>query len=285
MKPTTHSERSQIVVVPPRGAAVPGLFKRPCVNPDSYYALLAAIQRFRGRVYLDDGAITPQELSADGRHILPIDAGSWHIVAQDADGRVCGCGRFSEESACAKFEDLWIRHAALAQCEWGTKLRRAVEHLMTQARSERLHFGEVGGWAIAKERRGGRDALRILFMTYGLMELLGGCIGLATATTRHGSTQILQRAGFGPLATDGAALPSYYDAQYGCEMQVLQFDSRHANPKFMNWVSESTEYLRTAPVVMDTRSCRSVTRQQAPVLPRQPQTETGRPALSTPVLA
>ena len=172
----------------------------------------------------------------------------------DAEGRVCGCGRFSEESARAKFEDLWIRHAALADCEWGTKLRRAVEHLMTRARSERLRFGQVGGWAIAKERRGGRDALRILFMTYGLMELLGGCIGLATATTRHGSTQILQRAGFGPLATDGAALPSYYDPQYDCEMQVLQFDSRRANPKFTSWVSESAEYLRTAPVVMDTLS-------------------------------
>jgi hypothetical protein len=154
---------------------------------------------------------------------------------------------------------------------------------------ERLRFGEVGGWAIAQERRGGRDALRILFMTYGLMELLGGCIGLATATTRHGSTHILQRAGFGPLATDGAALPSYYDPQYECEMEVLQFDSRRANPKFMSWVSESTRYLRTAPVVMDSSfhgdAAHNRRPKQQPALPRHTQVETTRPALVTPALA
>src|SRR5437016_2834033 len=81
VKTTIHSTRTQILVIPPRGAAVPRFFRHPHVNSDSYCSMLGAIQRFRGQVYLEDASVTAQELTGDGRHVIPIDEQSWHIWA------------------------------------------------------------------------------------------------------------------------------------------------------------------------------------------------------------
>jgi hypothetical protein len=244
-----RSSEMQLAVLPPRGATVPHLFAGVESNPSLYFSFLANIQRFRGSVYLADGAVLPHELTEDGRHWLAIDEKSWHVVALDAKQEVCGCLRFLEETAASRFDELWVRNAALTRRDSGASFRHAVEAEMMRARLERVRFGEVGGWAISKDRRRGMDALRVLLATYGLLELLGGCIGVATATTRHGSAEILRRVGLDHLAADGAALPPYYDPQYDCEMEVLRFDSRRANPKFTGWIHELSMYLRTVPVV------------------------------------
>jgi hypothetical protein len=208
------------------------------------------MQRFRGSVYLEDGAITPEELTSDGRHQLVIDEYSWHLLTLNKAGAVCACLRFLPEANCTEFDELWLRHAALTDSAvWGPKLRRAVEHEMTQAERERLCFGEVGGWAVAPERRLTTEPLRTILATYGLLELLGGCAGIATATHRHGSAPMLRRIGLSGLEADGAELPPYYDPQYRCEMEILRFDSRYSNPKYRDWIRELSSYLSLAPVL------------------------------------
>jgi hypothetical protein len=113
----------------------------------------------------------------------------------------------------------------------------------------RIAFGEVGGWAVAERHRGTLEPLRIILATYGLLELLGGCSGVATATFRHGSASILRRIGLSSLMTDGAALPPYYDPNYDCEMEVLRFDSRSPNPKYRPAVRELASVLTSASVI------------------------------------
>ena len=120
---------------------------------------------------------------------------------------------------------------------------------MAEARSQQLGFGEVGGWAVADNRRGTFESLRILMATYGLLELLGSCTGVATATFRHRSAAILRRIGLESLSHDGVELPPYFDPQYGCEMEVLRFDSRSPNPKYRDWVAEFSFSLTTTPVI------------------------------------
>jgi hypothetical protein len=120
---------------------------------------------------------------------------------------------------------------------------------MTMARRLGMGFGEVGGWAVAEAYRCTVEPLRIILATYGLLRLLGGALGVATATFRHGSAPILQRIGLRSLAADGRELPPYFDAHYGCQMQVLQFDSRHPATKYENWVAELAEDLSEAPVI------------------------------------
>jgi hypothetical protein len=208
------------------------------------------MQRFRGSVYLDDGAILPEELTVDGRHWLEVDDVSWHVLILNASGSVSGCLRVLDETSATGFDDLWVGNCGMARsARWRRPLREAVESEMHTAQREGLSFGEVGGWAIAPERRCTMDALRIILATYGLLQLLGGFKGVATATCRHCSSTVLRRIGLSSLLVSGTELPSYFDPQYRCEMEVLRFDSRRPNPRYLSWVLELTSHLARVPVL------------------------------------
>ena len=240
--------KTRFVVLPPARLTVFGPFRNVHVDPSAYDDLLAAMQRFRGEVYLADGAIQPEDLQ-DGRHKQSIDDRSWHVLSLDASGRICACLRHLEERHATGFDDLWVRHAALAESpELGGRFRAAVENEMNRARSHRISFGEVGGWAVAESHRWTMEPLRIILATYGLLQLRGGCAGVATATFRHGSATILRRIGLSSLADDGAELPPYYDPQYGCQMEVLRYDSRFPNAKYLDAVAELSSTLSHAAV-------------------------------------
>ena len=252
----THTQiQTQFVLLPPAGYPVPRQFRRLEVNNCGYDFLIAEMQRFRGAAYANDGAIRPDELTADGRHKMDVDEQSWHVLSLDERGRVCACLRYLDESCAADFNDLWVRHAAMANSPMGPRFRQAVEQQMAESRRMRLGFGEVGGWAVAENRRGSLEPLRIILATYALLELLGGCTGVATATVRHSSSTILRRIGLQPMFADGVELPPYFDAGYGCQMEVLRFDSRFPNPKYRGWVAEFSSSLMETPVV-----CRQGTR-------------------------
>jgi len=83
---------------------------------------------------------------------------------------------------------------------------------------------------------------------YGLANLLGGCLGVATATWRHKSATILRRIGLSALESDGAELPPYFDPKFDCQMELLRFDSRRPNPRFAKSVGELAASLNRAPV-------------------------------------
>jgi len=240
--------RSEFVILPPSGHSVPAKFRNQQADSRMHFALLTKVQRFRGRIYLDDGAITHHELSSDGRHKSPVDDESWHVISLDSRGEVCACLRFLEESDLRNFDDLLVSRAAAARSNHGKAFRTAVEREISDARESGLRFGEVGGWAVAENYRLGPEPLRIILATYGLLELLGSCIGLATATWRHSSAQILRRIGLEPLLVDGNALPPYHDPAYDCEMEVLRFDSRLPNPKYRHMVRTLASSLLTAPL-------------------------------------
>ena len=244
------AQRTGFVILPPLGDAVPDTFKDVEVDDYRYGELLADMQRFRGATYLFDGAILPTQLSGDGRHILPIDKESWHVLTLKQEGNVCACLRFHEEVPAKRYHDLGIRSSAMAHCDiWGETLRKAVEIERFNAQEEVLRFGEVGGWAISTDRRNTAESLRIILATYGLLMLLGGSIGLATATCKHGSASILRRLGLSSLTVEGVQLPSYYDPDYRSEMEVLRFDSRTPSPKYVNWITELSSHLANAPVI------------------------------------
>ena len=241
--------QTKFVILPPSRATVASSFHNIQTDSRKHDDLFAEMQRFRGRIYASDGAIRYSELTSDGRHKMSIDEHSWHVLSLDQDGRICACLRYLEETRAAGFDDLWVRHAAMAHSAEGRRFRSAVEEEMTRARRMRLGFGEVGGWAVAERFRGTLEPLRIILATYGLLELLGGCAGVATATFRHCSASILRRIGLSPLMTEGAELPPYYDPQYKCEMEVLRFDSRYPNPKYRQAVRELSDILKYAPVI------------------------------------
>jgi hypothetical protein len=241
---------TQFVILPPSKVALPDLFRNVETDHKRHDGLLASMQRLRGEAYIKDGAIRRDDLTADGRHTLRVDEHSWHVLSLDRAGQVTSCLRYVDESHATGFENLWIRQAALARCpEQGNRFRSAVEREMERARQMQMGFGEVGGWAVAENHRRTMEPVGILLATYGLLGLLGGCLGVATATFRHASSSILRKIGLASLGAGGVELTPYFDPNYGCHMEVLRFDSRFPNSKYGGWVTELAGILTEAPVI------------------------------------
>jgi hypothetical protein len=87
------------------------------------------------------------------------------------------------------------------------------------------------------------------------MKMLGGAMGTTTATFRHRSSAILRKMGGYGLLSGGVELPSYYDPQYECEMEILGFDSDKPNPKYSGWIQECHWRLRHLNVVCSGLPC------------------------------
>ncbi len=261
--PNADSAPKRLLVLAPAEGEVPDSFLHVEENPERHETLLAEMQALRGDRYLRDGAITPQQLSADGRHRLAVDAKSWHLLAINRDGTVCGGARFRRTSNRIAFSELGVGASSLAQSDvWGMKLRSAVEADLELARRRDVAYFEFGGWAVAEEYCCTTEALRIALGLYSLSRSLGGGVGITAATRRNHSSSILRRIGGRALVTDGVELPHYYDPQYTCEMEILRFESELPNPRYEVWIEEIRAHLQTATVVRCKHS--SVRRGRAP---------------------
>jgi hypothetical protein len=229
---------------------VPKSFDFVDVDRKRYDRLLMGLQRLRGRIYVEDGALHPEQLTPDGRHTVGIDEHSWHLVSLNENGHVTSCTRYLQHPSTVSFDELRVRTAGQLQpWEWAAHLKGAVESELAMAQKHKLDYIEIGGWAVAEELRGTTEALRSVLTTYAWGCLIGGCLGISTATSRNGSASILRRIGGGPLYYRGEILAPYFDSSYGCEMEVLRFDSRRANPRYQSWVDEITVYLTNIPVI------------------------------------
>jgi hypothetical protein len=249
------SSRRQFVLLAPDSGHVPETFRKVVIAPRKRDALLKEMQKLRGRIYLDDGAIEPSDLTPDGLHHLATDDVSWHLLVLDEAGRVMGCMRYLLCQSHTYFSQLGALHSAQAECDrWGPKLRTAVESEADRASRESVGFGEAGGWALTQELRGSLEALRMVLATYSLAQILGEALVISTATMRNGSALILRRIGGCPLAAGPVELPAYFDPRYRCEMQVLLFDSRSPNPKYKQWVDQLGDHLQSATVMVSRRS-------------------------------
>jgi len=196
------------------------------------------MQELRGAVYLEEGAIGKDQL-IQGRHHQACDSGSWHLLVLDQKGEVCGCARYREYLHDINFETLSVSRSAIANCStWGDVFRSAVNNELALSRRLALPYVELGGWALLEEVRGTTEALRMALATYGLSQLLGGGVGISTATQRNGSASILRRVGGQSLQHREQELPSYHDPSYGCAMEVLRFYSWAPNARYADWTSD-----------------------------------------------
>jgi len=236
----------------PNRMSVPPIFTRVATDDGQHVDLLAKLQRLRGSIYLEDGAIESWQLTEDGRHSISSDETSWHLLSMRY-GEVAGCARLQVHAPTIPFCELAVAQSALAESDvWGPALRLSVMAEMQRAQVEQLSFIEAGGWALAPELRCTTEALHIALGSYALGELLGGCLGLSTATLRHHSASILKRLGGFSFMWDEQALPAYYDPAYRCEMELVRFDSRMPSPKYRGLVDNIKDELALALVLCGT---------------------------------
>jgi len=213
-------------------------FKDMVVDPERHDSLIGAVQRFRGKSYLADGALHPNQLTSDGRFCQSVDYSSWHLVVQDDAGAIVSCARYYPILN-PRFEATAASKSALAnRPEWRGKVRRAVETSIEQAARRGAVFAELGGWCVASDSRHSAQVLRTVLLMFALGEILGGTVGLSTATKRHSSSAILQRLGAQNAGTNGEPLPAYYEPMFDCEMELLQFDSLRPAERYAPRIAE-----------------------------------------------
>lgn len=232
----TAIEERLVLVAPPQ-SGVPAVFDKQRIDQRRRRRLMNQLQRLRGKVYLADGALRVNDLSFDGRHEIAEDEAAWHLVMLNARGRVSACVWFREYENSVSLEQLRVRNCPLRTDPfWGELVTDAVESELTRARRDALRYAEIGGWAVSKESRCTSEGLLLALGAYSLARLLGGAIGVTTATVRHCSSTILRRLGGSQLEAHGTSVPSYYDPQYDCTMELLRFDSRRPNPRYAGLV-------------------------------------------------
>lgn len=242
-------ERSHVLLAP-AGSRVPESLGRASVQPGLHSALLREMQRLRGRIYVEDGAIPSHALTADGRHHSSLDESCWHILTMGRNGNVEGCLRLLVHTGFTSFDGLFVSGAALARSpQWGTYFRTAVERELRKAISRSHAFVEVGGWVVDHALRHSREALKLVLNTFAFGELAGGATGIATATFRNESAPMLRRLGGQPLQANGREIPSYFDPQYGADMALLKFEPGSYGRKYAAMVAEQCTLLRMAPVI------------------------------------
>jgi len=248
-KSTSFGSLKNLVLLAPVGSRMPGRFDNIWRSDETYGRLLSEMQRLRGVVYLEDGALAASALTSDGRHESAFDPASWHLLTVDRAGRVLACLRYFRPNL-TRFHFFNMRRAALLKARaWCPQLHHAIRAELIGARRAGLSYIEVGGWALAHELRGTTEALRGVLATYAWSQHIGGALGLCTATERNSSRMILKRLGGKPLEAAGAHALPYYDQEYQCHMELLRFDSREPNPKYQNSIEAMRNRFCEVPVV------------------------------------
>ena len=228
----------RFVLLAPFCSRVPVSFRRTETNWTRYWSLLHEMQRLRGKIYLQDGAIKESAL-LDGRHPSAVDESSWHLLLLDGQNRICGCARFHEHHQPAVLSELNVARCALAgDPKFAGTLAGALKEELTFAADLDLPYVELGGWAFAEEIRGTTEALRAALATYAFWQMLGGAICVSTVTQRHCAASILRRVGGRSLIHQGNQLAPYYEPQYDCKMEILRFYSWAPNPRYAVWIEQ-----------------------------------------------
>jgi hypothetical protein len=213
--------------------------------------LLAGAQRLRGRVYLSDGAIEPCQLTESGRHVQPADQRSYHLLSLDEDDQVVACTRYLCHENTVGFSRLGVAHTPLtAEKDRQPKLECAVETELARARRSGYKYVEMGGWAITEQLRCSTEAVRMVVTIYALARMMGGALGISTVTTRHASSSILRRLGGSPLTHAGEEVSTYFDPNYGCQMEILRFDSDRPSNTYESAIRRCQSLLERTPVVV-----------------------------------
>ncbi len=210
------------------------------------------MQRLRGRIALEEKAIERSDLDSTGRYIMPFDEKSWHILRLRDNGVVAGCARILVHPHNVLFPGLRIAASSVARHSiWGRHVKDAVEFELARARLNEMTPIEPGGWVVDEDLRGTRESFSIALSAFAWCRILGDCVGFLTATVKNGSSGILRRLGGCGLQAGGEVIPPFFEPAWGCNMELLRFDTNSLNPRFDTALGAARSRLLASLVVSD----------------------------------
>jgi len=245
----TIDDSLQFVVLAPQGAELPRSSVGLQADRAQHERLFREMQRLRGRVALREEAITASSLDSSGGYPMEGDRNSWHLLRLRPDGKIAGCARILVHPRDVIFQRLRVATSSVARsATWAKQVRDAVESELRLARLRHLRTIEPGGWVIEENLRGTSEAVSIALSAFAWARILGDCVGFLTATVKHRSAAILRRLGACQLEVGGTTIPAYFDPAWGCDMELLRFDTDSLNHKYDNALGSSMRRLINAPV-------------------------------------
>jgi hypothetical protein len=263
----TASLSERLILLAPPDTAIPELFGAVDCNSSDHRRFVRQMQRLRGGVYFQDGAISRADLSSEGCHETPEDSKSWHILLRDREDerKLSACIWYLEYDRLPAFQQLRVRHSGLARDgKWQDQLRRAIAAEVALAKLESVRFSEVGGWAVSEAARATADGVMMILATFSLSRMLGGALGLATATVRHSSASMLQRLGLSRLSD----IPAYFDDRYACDMELLRFDTRRSSSRYHEFIERLKTELASVRLIVPSAATNRTDAEPAPELVR-----------------
>jgi hypothetical protein len=247
---TARTTARTLSLVMPSNLPAVSAFSRVNIDDKEHQRMLGEVQRFRGRIALQENAISPWQLSSDGRHVQPADECGIHLVGSDHNGQIVSCMRYLPHRNTTHWTDLRVFHTPLAaHSSWRPILEEALVEELERARQLNYDYVEMGGWVVAPELRNSIGSARMVATAYALARFLGGALGITTATTKHRSSSILRRLGGSSLCARGIEVPPYYDPQYQCEMEILRFDSSSPGRRCAEVIQDCQLELTQVPVI------------------------------------
>src|SRR5688572_5919225 len=134
---------ARTILLAPPNESLTEIFQSVQVDCHQHGWFLSEVQRLRGRVYLEDGAVEAHQLTTDGRLVHPQDHKSWHLLVTNSAGQISGCMRYSPADH-ASYHHLDVARSALACSDkWGMQLREAVEARKAEAQRREINYAEV----------------------------------------------------------------------------------------------------------------------------------------------
>jgi|SRR5579863_1075742 len=247
----------QFAILAPAKTEIPCSSVNISRDSTQHARLLGEMQRLRGRVALQEGAISASTLDRSGRHVMAGDEKSWHLLRLRSDGKVAGCARMLVHPRDVVFPRLRIASSSVARCAvWGRHVQDAVESELKRARLNDLTTVEPGGWVVDEDLRGTCEAVSIAINAFAWAQILGDCVGFVTATEKHGSSTILRRLGGRNLETEGKTIPRYFEPAWGCNAELLRFETNSLNPRFEAALTSARHRLLASPIFSTGTPCR-----------------------------
>src|SRR5262245_54709068 len=116
--------QDRLVILAPSSCEVPDYFQSVSSDPQRHRQLVRDIQRLRGNIYFQDGALSREQRSQEGLHSTPEDERSWHLLMLNKRRQVSACIWYLEHDPPVSVNDLRVRSCPLVK---DLKVRRAVE--------------------------------------------------------------------------------------------------------------------------------------------------------------
>jgi len=238
----------ELIVIPPLSPSpdLEWIVGERFSSPAEHRAAISEVQRFRGQVYVADGAIPASALDEEGRHYQEFDYENYHLCLLSPEQQIRGCFRLRLHKPAAEIRDLRL-HDVIERMPSGLAAlcHGALASLFELSCREGVRIGEVGGWAVDERLRHRRASTILPFAAWSLYQIVGDAIVLASATNRHQSSAILKRIGGFALMHGEERLPCFMDDFHGCEMELLGFDSRRPHPAYAKIVADLKRFLLT----------------------------------------